>query len=76
MEHCYEQERTVILLALSLDAIGAGQCDTRYWVLAVFKVHTLGGFGIWAIVDVTLWIIGGVYGTPGCPGESKNEWMQ
>lgn len=29
-----------------------------------FKLLTLGEFGIWAIVDVTLWIIGGVYRTP------------
>jgi hypothetical protein len=42
--------------------------------LAVFKMATLGGLGIWAVIDVNLWIVGGYYGTPGCPGGGKKEW--
>jgi len=29
---------------------------------------------LWKLVDITLWIVGGVYGTPGCPGGSSDEW--
>lgn len=46
----------------------------RHWVLAVFKTISFGGFGVWVIVDINLWILGGVYGTPGCPGGSKKAW--
>ncbi|KAH8647037.1 hypothetical protein BGZ60DRAFT_423998 [Tricladium varicosporioides] len=73
-EKCYKQERIATLLALYLGAFGADQWYAHHWVLAVFKMFTLGGFGIWALVDLTLWIKGGVYGTPGCPGGSKNGW--
>lgn len=36
---------------------------------------TLGGGGLWALVDMILWIVGGVYGTPGCPGGSLTQWQ-
>lgn len=29
----------------------------------------------WSLIDVVLWIVGGVYGTPGCPGGSSMEWL-
>jgi hypothetical protein len=59
------------------DAIGRNAQQryyARHWILAVFKMATLGGLGVWALVDVNLWIVGGIYGTPGCPGGSKNKW--
>ncbi|KAH6869333.1 hypothetical protein B0T10DRAFT_533903 [Thelonectria olida] len=74
-EQCYKQERTATLLALYLGAFGADHWYARHWILAIFKLLTVGGFGIWAIVDVTLWIVGGYYGTPGCPGGSDREWL-
>ncbi|KAL2075105.1 hypothetical protein VTL71DRAFT_47 [Oculimacula yallundae] len=36
--------------------------------LAVFKLLTLGGLGTWSLIDVVLWIVGGIYGLPGCGG--------
>lgn len=30
--------------------------------------------GLWWLVDMILWIVGGVYGTPGCPGGSHDGW--
>ncbi|RYN18475.1 hypothetical protein AA0112_g11572 [Alternaria arborescens] len=73
-ERCYKQERTATLLAFWLGVFGADHWYARHWILAVFKTATLGGLGIWAVVDVNLWIVGGYYGTPGCPGGSKKEW--
>ncbi|KAI0110316.1 hypothetical protein GGR51DRAFT_557958 [Nemania sp. FL0031] len=26
---------------------------------------------LWAFIDVVLWVVGGVYGTPGCPGGGR-----
>jgi hypothetical protein len=74
-QQCYKQERTATLLALYLGVFGADHWYARHWILAAVKLITLGGFGIWAIVDVTLWIVGGVYGTPGCPGGNKKSWI-
>ena len=62
------------MLAFWLGVFGVDHWYARHWVLAVFKTITLGGLGIWAVVDVNLWIVGGYYGTPGCPGGSKKEW--
>lgn len=91
-EQCYRQERTAMLLSLLLGPLGADQFYAHHWLLAAFKLLTGGGFGIWAFVDCKqvwnlkyslanicigiLWIIGGVYGTPGCPGGfgTGGEW--
>ncbi|KAJ2898507.1 hypothetical protein MKZ38_003857 [Zalerion maritima] len=67
-EKCYRQERTAMLLNLFLGGIAADQWYAHHWVLAVFKFITIGGLGLWAMIDMILWIVGGVYGTPGCPG--------
>lgn len=69
-DRCYHQERTAMLLSIFLGVFGVDQWYAHHWVLAVFKTLTLGMSGIWALVDVILWIMGGVYGTPGCPGGS------
>lgn len=69
-DRCYRQERTAMLLSVFLGIFGVDQWYAHHWVLAVFKTLTLGLSGIWALVDVILWIVGGVYGTPGCPGDS------
>jgi TM2 domain len=47
--------------------LGVDQFYARHWPLAIFKLFTGGGLAVWALVDVILWIIGGFYGTPGCP---------
>ncbi|KIL85292.1 hypothetical protein FAVG1_11247 [Fusarium avenaceum] len=69
---CYHQERVAMLLSLFFGVVGVDQYYARHWPLAVFKMLTLGGFGLWALIDMVLWIVGGVYGTPGCPGGSSN----
>lgn len=85
---CYRQERTAMLLSVLLGPLGIDQWYAHHWILATFKTLSLGlsgilatsqtlslGFsGIWALVDVILWTVGGVYGTPGCPGGSAKGW--
>lgn len=73
-EKCYKQERVAMLLALFVGVFGVDQWYAHHWALAVFKMLTFGGFGIWATVDLILWIVGGVYGTPGCRGGSSRGW--
>ncbi|KAM5526827.1 hypothetical protein FOXYSP1_20816 [Fusarium oxysporum f. sp. phaseoli] len=72
---CYRQERTAMLLAFFLGSFGIDQFYAHHWPLAVFKLLTLGAGGIWWFVDIVLWIVGGVYGTPGCPGGSEHSWQ-
>jgi hypothetical protein len=72
---CYRQERTAMLLAFLLGSLGIDQFYAHHWPLAVFKLLTLGAGGIWWFVDVVLWMVGGVYGTPGCPGGSEHSWQ-
>ncbi|RYC80528.1 hypothetical protein BFJ63_vAg16581 [Fusarium oxysporum f. sp. narcissi] len=73
--NCYRQERTAMLLAFFLGSFGIDQFYAHHWPLAVFKLLTLGAGGIWWFVDVVLWMVGGVYGTPGCPGGSEHSWQ-
>lgn len=70
---CYRQERTAILLSLFLGVFGVDQFYAHHWALGVFKLLTGGGFGIWAMIDTILWIVGGIYHTPGCSGGS-DDW--
>ncbi|KAH7184344.1 hypothetical protein DER44DRAFT_754509 [Fusarium oxysporum] len=56
-------------------SFGIDQFYAHHWPLAVFKLLTLGAGGIWWFVDVVLWMVGGVYGTPGCPGGSEHSWQ-
>lgn len=70
---CYKQERVATLLSLFLGTFGADHFYARHWVLAVFKLITCGGGGLWSLIDHVLWIVGGVYGTPGCPGGAGPE---
>ncbi|KAF8850325.1 hypothetical protein BDZ45DRAFT_751832 [Acephala macrosclerotiorum] len=63
---CYRAERTATLLALFLGTFGADQWYSRHWARAVFKMLTAGGLGLWSLIDVVLWIVGGIYSTPGC----------
>ncbi|KAJ5152504.1 hypothetical protein N7492_009784 [Penicillium capsulatum] len=63
---CDRQERTATLLAIFLGTLGVDQWYAHHWALAVFKLLTGGGFGIWSLVDIILWVVGGVYDTPGC----------
>ncbi|RDL37900.1 Uncharacterized protein BP5553_05333 [Venustampulla echinocandica] len=65
---CYAQERTATLLSYILGPLAVDQFYAHHWVLAVFKLLTFGGLGLWWFIDIILWIVGGVYGTPGCPG--------
>lgn len=68
LSKCYRQERTAMFLNLFLGVLGIDQWYAHHWPLAVFKMLTLGGFGLWAFIDQILWMVGGVYGTPGCAG--------
>ncbi|KAL5603172.1 hypothetical protein FOBRF1_010705 [Fusarium oxysporum] len=74
-EKCYRQERTAMILSLLFGTLGVDQFYAHHWPLAVFKLLTVGGLGVWAFVDMILWIVGGVYGTPGCPGGSSKGWQ-
>lgn len=76
-EKCYKQERTAMLLNLFLGTLGVDQFYAHHWPLAVFKLFTLGFFGLWPMIDQILWTVGGVYGTPGCPGGAGpgQEWQ-
>ncbi|KAG7402727.1 TM2 domain-containing protein almondex [Fusarium oxysporum f. sp. rapae] len=74
-QKCYRQERTAMILSLLFGTLGVDQFYARHWPLAVFKLLTLGGFGLWSFIDVILWMVGGVYGTPGCPGGSSKGWQ-
>ncbi|KAF5027420.1 hypothetical protein F66182_497 [Fusarium sp. NRRL 66182] len=74
-EKCYRQERTAMLLNLFLGCFGIDQFYAHHWPLAVFKMLTFGGIGLWALIDQILWTVGGVYGTPGCPGGSSKGWQ-
>src|SRR5207248_2779095 len=71
-ERCYRQERIATLLAFWLGVFGVDQWYARHWVLAVFKMVTFGGMGVWIIVDINLWIVGGYYSTHGCRGGHMN----
>ncbi|KAI1017031.1 hypothetical protein LB504_007054 [Fusarium proliferatum] len=74
-EKCYRQERTAMILSLLFGILGVDQFYAHHWPLAVFKLLTVGGLGVWSLVDMILWIVGGVYGTPGCPGGSSKGWQ-
>lgn len=65
-EDCLRQERTAVFLATLLGLIGVDQFYAHHWALAVFKLITIGGFGIWWVVDMVLWVHGGYYTTSGC----------
>ncbi|KAJ4313774.1 hypothetical protein N0V84_009235 [Fusarium piperis] len=40
-----------------------------------FRSFVLSLLSIWVLVDQILWTVGGVYGTPGCPGGSSKGWQ-
>lgn len=66
-EKCYRQKSTAILLAVFVGSLAVDQWYAHNWVLATFKFLTGGFLGVWSLVDIILWTIGGVYTTPGCP---------
>ncbi|KAF4955216.1 hypothetical protein FSARC_11921 [Fusarium sarcochroum] len=74
-DKCYGQERKAMLLSLFFGCLGIDQYYAHHWPLAIFKILTFGGLGLWAMIDMILWIVGGVYGTPGCPGGSSRGWQ-
>lgn len=57
-----------MLLSFWLGFLGVDQFYAHHWLLAAFKLLTVGGVGIWWLVDFNFWILGGYYGTPGCSG--------
>lgn len=83
-EQCYRQNQTATLLALLLGPFAADQFYAHHWLLAAMKLTfsllcaqwsfrdpeavLFGLVGVWVLVDVILWIVGGVYGTPACGG--------
>ncbi|KAH9217451.1 hypothetical protein DL95DRAFT_459354 [Leptodontidium sp. 2 PMI_412] len=66
--HCNGKFKTATLLSLFLGTFGVDQFYAHHWVLAAFKLVTLGGLGTWSLIDVVLWIVGGIYELPGCGG--------
>lgn len=71
-QQCYQQERTAMAHSMTTGMFGGDHWYARNWILAVFKLLTLGGMSIWAIVDVFLWIDGCFYSTSGCDGSSNS----
>lgn len=57
-----------ILLLIFIAALGEDQSNAHNWYLALGKSLTSAGLGVWVTVDIVLWVVGGVYATPGCPG--------
>jgi len=55
-----------MLFSLFLGVLGIDQFYAGNLGLALGKLFTGGGLGIWALVDTILWIIGGHYTTPRC----------
>jgi TM2 domain-containing membrane protein YozV len=45
---------TAMGLSIFLGLCGVDRCYLGYWGLGVFKLFTIGGFGIWWLVDVFL----------------------
>ncbi len=41
-------------LSLFLGLCGVDRCYLGYWGLGLFKLCTLGGFGVWAVIDLML----------------------
>ncbi|KAF1966080.1 hypothetical protein BU23DRAFT_544986 [Bimuria novae-zelandiae CBS 107.79] len=74
-ERCFKQEKVATLLSVYLGVFGADHWYARHWVLATFKLLTLGGLGVWWFIDVAFWVVGGFYGTPGCAGGCGREWL-
>ncbi|KAJ3454279.1 hypothetical protein MRS44_018173 [Fusarium solani] len=66
---CYRQERTALILSFVVGTLGVDQFYAHHWPLAVFKLLTLGGGGIWWFVDVILWMVGGVNANAATAGE-------
>lgn len=62
----YSQERTAIRLAVFCGPWGLDQFYAGHTYLGYLKLFTLGGMGIWWVVDVIIWTTGGVYTTRGC----------
>ncbi|KAF5240879.1 hypothetical protein FANTH_9400 [Fusarium anthophilum] len=47
-----------MILSFLFGSFGVDQFYAHHWPLAVFKLLTLGGVGVWAFVDMILWIVG------------------
>ena len=62
-------------VAVSLTLLCLVKFHTSPLLLAVVKLLLGGLSGLWCLIDVFLWVVGGVYGTPGCPGGSSAEWQ-
>ncbi|KAH8815088.1 hypothetical protein F5884DRAFT_895035 [Xylogone sp. PMI_703] len=72
-ERCYRQERTAMLLVLAVFKL----CYLPLSAWVAYHRPTLELLcGAWSGVDCILWVIGGVYGTPRCPGDygPGGEW--
>lgn len=54
----YKSQKTAFLLSLFLGGVGADRFYLGYYVTAVFKMLTFGGFGIAYIIDLLLILFG------------------
>ena len=65
-EDCYRQERVAMAHSMTTGIFGGDHWYAGNRILAIFKLITIGGFLIWAITDVFLWIGGCHYNTADC----------
>ncbi|KAL7940324.1 hypothetical protein V8C42DRAFT_337862 [Trichoderma barbatum] len=63
---CHRQRYTAIRLAAFFGPWGLDQFYAHNWILAYCKLVTLGGLGLWWLLDVVLWIHSSIYDVRGC----------
>lgn len=63
---CYDKELTAIRLSVFFGPWALDQFYIGHWGLGYLKLFSLGGLGLWTLIDVILWIRGGVYMIPEC----------
>ena len=55
---CMKSKTTAILLSLFLGVLGVDRFYLGYTMLGILKLITVGGFGLWALIDLVRIITG------------------
>ena len=62
---------TTLLLCLFLGGLGIHRFYTRYTVIGIIQLLTLGGCGVWSLVDLIMIIIGNYKDADGKPIKNR-----